>query len=200
MTGPKDQSIKDDPNIPFVYLNISDKYELITNKAIETMKYIYDNHLNDFDWYLRANDDTYIVMENLKTFLAHKCPDTNEMYGKTLRYFMGPPFNDTFFGENIDKGFIQGGAGWLMSRDSLKIFIETIKKDPQFCVMKRGQLEDQEICNCFRKLNIFPAETRDDESRERFLMDKFEQLFSWPSQDQYRYSLNPIRLVNFYFV
>ena len=123
MTGPKNATAKDDPNIPFVYLNITDKYELITNKAIETMKYIYDNHLNDFDWYLRANDDTYVVMENLKTFLANKCPDKNEMYGKTLRYFMGPPFNDTFFGEKIDKGFIQGGSGWLISRNSLKLFI-----------------------------------------------------------------------------
>ena len=195
MTGPKNKAINDDPTIPFVYLNISDKYELITNKAIETMRYIYKNHLDDFDWYLRANDDTYIVMENLKLFLADKCADSMEMYGKTLRYFMGPPFNETFFGENIENGFIQGGAGWLISRDSVKLFIETLNKNPKFCVMIRGQLEDQEICNCFRKLNIFPAETRDDEFRERFLMDKFEQLFSWPSQDQYRYSLNPIRLV-----
>ena len=51
------------------------------------------------------------------------------------------------------------------------------------------------ICNCFRKLNIFPGETRDDEYRERFLMDKFEQLISRPSIDQYRFSFNPIRLV-----
>ena len=115
-----------------------------------------------------------------------------------IEIFHGSPVNDTFFGEKIDKGFIQGGSGWLISRNSLKLFIETTKKDPQFCVMKRGQLEDQEICSCFKKLNIFPAETRDDELRERFLMDKFEQLFSWPSQDQYRYSLNPIRLVDIF--
>ena len=63
MTGPKNNKIKDDPNIPFVYLNITDKYELITNKAIETMRYIYENHLNDFDWYLRANDDTYSIAQ-----------------------------------------------------------------------------------------------------------------------------------------
>ena len=61
MTGPENKMEKDDPNIPFVYLNITDKYEFITNKAIETMKYIYNNHLNEFDWYLRANDDTYRV-------------------------------------------------------------------------------------------------------------------------------------------
>jgi glycoprotein-N-acetylgalactosamine 3-beta-galactosyltransferase len=138
-------------------------------------------------------------MENLKTFLAHKCPDSRVMYGKRLRYFSRPPYNDTFYGENIEQGFIQGGAGWLISKETVKLFVETQNKDPNFCVMKRGQLEDQEICNCFRKLNIFPGETRDDEWRERFLMDKFEQLFTWPSQDQYRYSLNPIRLVNIIF-
>jgi glycoprotein-N-acetylgalactosamine 3-beta-galactosyltransferase len=196
MTGPKDETRNDDPDIPFVYLNISDKYELITNKAIQTMKYIYDYHLNDFDWYLRANDDTYVIMENLKTFLSHKCPNSKEMYGKALRYFMNDPYIKEFSGKNIDKGFIQGGAGWLISRESVKIFVETLNKDPNFCVMKRGQLEDQEICNCFRKINILTSESRDEEYKERFLMDKFENLFNNPSNDQFRYSLNPIRLVN----
>lgn len=200
MTGPKDEKIQEDPTVPFVHLNISDKYELITNKAIETMKYIYDNHLNDFDWYLRANDDTFIIMENLKTFLADKCPDSKKMYGKALRYFMKEPFIREFSGENIDKGFIQGGAGWLISRESLKLFIETMRKDSQFCVMKRGQLEDQEICNCFRRINILTSDSRDREYKERFLMDKFEQLFFYPSNDQLRYSLNPIRLVIFFFI
>jgi glycoprotein-N-acetylgalactosamine 3-beta-galactosyltransferase len=200
MTGPKDETRNDDPNIPFVYLNINDKYELITNKAIETMKYIYDNHLNDFDWYLRANDDTYIIMENLKTFLAHKCPDSMKMYGKTLRYFMKDPFIKEFSGKNIDRGFIQGGAGWLISRESLKLFVETLNQDSNFCVMKRGQLEDQEICNCFRKINILTSDSRDEEYKERFLMDKFEVLFNYPSNDQLRYSLYPIRLVNIFLL
>ena len=38
------------------------------------MRYIHEKNLNDFGWYLLANDETHVIMENLKTFLVYKCP------------------------------------------------------------------------------------------------------------------------------
>ena len=40
MTGPKSANEDDDPNMPFVYLNITDKYERITDKTLKTIEYI----------------------------------------------------------------------------------------------------------------------------------------------------------------
>ena len=50
MTGPNEkvQAKKENPSVPFLYLNISDKYELITNKAIETMQFIYNFNFQRF--------------------------------------------------------------------------------------------------------------------------------------------------------
>ena len=49
MTGPKlDQT--DDPTMPFVYLNIQDIFNRITEKTIQTLMYIEENLKNDFDW------------------------------------------------------------------------------------------------------------------------------------------------------
>ena len=158
------------------------------------MIYINENHLNDFDWYLRANDDTYIIMENLKEFLADKCSNSMNMYGKILSYPPGSSY------ENAVKGYIHSGSGWLMSRGSLKLFVDTLNNEPRLCVWKPDRSEDQELANCLGKINIVAAESRDEEYKERFIMDTFEELYSWPSQYHYRHSFNPIRLVSFIFV
>ena len=193
MTGPKSPGQDDDPNIPFVYLNITDIYDRITEKALKTMEYIYDHLMDDFDWFVRANDDTYIIMENLRLFLANKCPDEKVIYGKILSYYR---HKHRYNRGNNSAGFLQGGSGFLISRESLRLFVKEYKKDAKFCVMIAGSKEDQEICDCFRKINIYPGETRDSQNRERFLMDKFDQMWSNPSIDQVDYVFNPIKTVS----
>ena len=61
--------------------------------------------------------------------------------------------------------------------------------------MFKGRWEDQEISNCFRKINVYPGETRDENNKERFFMDQFHQVWESPSRDYSRYSLNEIKLV-----
>ena len=193
MTGPKQPEQKDDPNFEFVYLNMTDNYERITEKALLTFEYIYDNLMEEFDWFVRANDDTYIIMENLKLFLANRCSDDMSIYGKVLKYRdTGHIYNA---GDNR-KGFLQGGTGFLISREALRLFVRAKRKDPTFCVMYKGRWEDQEISNCFRKINVYPGETRDEVNRERFFMDQFHQLWESPSSDYSGFSLNEIKLVN----
>jgi hypothetical protein len=87
MTGPKSPDQNDDPTMPFVYLNITDIYDRITDKTFKTMEYIYENLMNEFDWFLRANDDTFIIMENLRLFLANKCANELKIYGKVLNHY-----------------------------------------------------------------------------------------------------------------
>ena len=62
-----------------------------------------------------------------------------------------------------------------------------MKENENFCIMIRGQWEDQEMSDCYRKINIYPGESRDSKIRERFLMDTFDQYvfnFSWTTFPQ----------------
>ncbi len=125
MTGPKSANQTDDPRMPFVYLNITDEYLRITDKTLKTIEYVYDNLMNDFDWLVRANDDTYIIVENLRLFLADKCPDETKNYGKVLQYVR---LKHKYTSGNNSAGFHQGGSGVIISRESVRLFATSLKK------------------------------------------------------------------------
>jgi len=112
-------------------------------------------------------------MENLRQFLANKCPSEKKVYGKILKYYR---FKNIYTNGDNTRGFLQGGSGQLVSREAIRLFGEAMKEDANFCVLLMGEAEDQEMSNCFRKLNIYPGESRDELNRERFLMDPFEKV------------------------
>ena len=84
---------------------------------------------------------------------------------------VGNTYNDG----DWQRGFIQGGSGWLASNEAIKLFGNRYKKDPKFCVGVVGVVEDQEMSNCYRKLGVYPGESRDSLLRERFIMNSIQE-------------------------
>ena len=81
----------------------------LTEKTMNSFDYVYKHHLNDVDWFLLVDDDTYDVMENLRHFLFHQNTSVPRFYGHTAYKF-------------LEHGFPSGGAGHVLSREALRRF------------------------------------------------------------------------------
>ena len=72
----------DRPGIPTVVLNLGapESRNMIFTKTKLAWMYVYKRHLADGDFFLKADDDTYVVWDHLVNFLRHK-------NASELRYF-----------------------------------------------------------------------------------------------------------------
>jgi len=118
-------------SMPYVFLNItSDIKFYLTDKHIGSIMHVYDNYMNKFDWFIYANDDTFIAMDNLKLFLKDKCPFEPKLYGRVMKYDQERV--KIYTSGNNSRGFLQGGCGILESHEAIRRFGDAMKKDPRF--------------------------------------------------------------------
>ena len=76
-------SSKVDPEgtLPVVALNVSEGRNNLWAKTKEAFKYAYHHHFEEYDWFAKMDDDTYMVVENLRHFLSDKNPREARYYG-----------------------------------------------------------------------------------------------------------------------
>ena len=58
-------------------------YKSLWAKTRSTIQLLYDQYIDKAEWFLKADDDTYVIMNNLRKFLANKDTDKDlTYYGK----------------------------------------------------------------------------------------------------------------------
>eukprot|EP00064_Thunnus_orientalis_P006890 superscaffoldBa00000738_g6909 len=102
-------SVKTD--FPTVELNVSEGRDNLYWKTIRAFQYIYQHHLDEADWFLKADDDTFVVIENLRYILSKY--DTEK-----------PLYLGRRFAPFISQGYMSGGAGYVLSKEALRRFIK----------------------------------------------------------------------------
>ena len=144
-------SSEEDPSYPAVNLGVPEGRDNLWGKTKAAFKYIYKHHLDDADWFFKADDDTFAVIENIRHFLSRYNPDDPHFFG---RWFT--PFN----------GYNSGGAGYILSRRSLRLFMRAAK-NPWRCPEKHFA-EDVAMGVCLGIFNVHPGDTRDSLGRQTF--------------------------------
>ncbi|GAB1601155.1 glycoprotein-N-acetylgalactosamine 3-beta-galactosyltransferase 1-like isoform X1 [Argonauta hians] len=149
-------SSADEPgvNITIIKLPVSEGRNNLWAKTKEAFKYVYKHHLNDYDWFFKADDDTYAIIENLRLLLSNKNHNAPIFLGRRFKPF-------------VRQGYMSGGAGYVLSREALRRFIENgLNKNN--CRKDSGGSEDVEIGICLEKVGVKAIDSRDSLQRERF--------------------------------
>ena len=57
----------------------------LTAKTMRAFDLIYKQHFNEYDWFLKADDDTYVIMENVRYLLSKESPREPVFFGHHYR-------------------------------------------------------------------------------------------------------------------
>lgn len=82
------------------------------HKVISAFSYLYDHHLDEYDWFMKADDDTYVIVERMKQFLLKHSN-------------MEPIYFGHKFKPYVKQGYMSGGKSKaLRNRELFNLFLE----------------------------------------------------------------------------
>ncbi|XP_068241577.1 glycoprotein-N-acetylgalactosamine 3-beta-galactosyltransferase 1-like [Palaemon carinicauda] len=151
-------------------------------KTKESFKYLFDHHLHDYDWFFKADVDTYVIVENLRYVLTPYNPKYPIALGERAHV-----------DGNANNSFLSGGAGYVLSQGALKIFGEVIYPAANPCHRRTVSNEDVMMGVCMTRSGIMLGDTRDELGRHRFYHNKPEDYIDgkwqkwFPNMMRYRY-------------
>lgn len=88
-----------DINLGIMGFDIPDKHYYVWAKEKRMIQYVYKNFFDKYDWFYKADDDSFAIMENLRYFL--------HSYSSEDPLIFGYKFNTTAH----RWGYFSGGAG-----------------------------------------------------------------------------------------
>ncbi|KAI4883113.1 hypothetical protein NFI96_020364 [Prochilodus magdalenae] len=139
-------------DFPTVGLNVSEGRAQLYWKTIRAFQYIHTHHLDSAEWFLKADDDTFVVVENLRRLLCQHDTEEPVYFGHRFRPF-------------VKQGYMSGGAGYVLSREALRRFVQGFSSGQ--CT-HTGPVEDKELGRCMQTMKIKAGDSRDEKARETF--------------------------------
>ena len=140
-------------SFPTIGLNVSEGRNHLTAKTMLAFRYVYENYYDKADWFMKADDDTYVIVENLRYFLSGE--NTND-----------PVYFGHHFKTIVKQGYFSGGAGYILSKEALRRVGEK-GKNSSFCRQDGGS-EDAEFGKCMQRLDVKVGNSTDALGRSRF--------------------------------
>ena len=139
-------------------------YKGMIQRTRSILAYLYDNFLEDYDYFHLSGDDVYMIVENMKEFLASD--RVREWDEVPDQYFFAGFW--THWGGAMEDGYfyLGGGSGYTLSKKSLKAYVEGPLQSCQ--PDKEGSEEDKIFTDCARNLTNIFIDTRDSSGAHRY--------------------------------
>ena len=160
---------------------VADTYDKLTDKVLLTIKYLHES-VKQYDWYLKADDDTMIFVDNLRAFVATKNKTDPVTYGYNFKTI-------------VERGYHSGGGGYVLSEEAFNRLGVEVRKNFSFC--ENTGTEDVDVAKCLRKLKVYPGSSLDQHGRERFHPLSIEHHYTGYFPDWLIwYASNPVKKVS----
>lgn len=125
-------------------LGVNDVYPP-QKKSFAMIKWMYDNYLDEFQWFMRADDDLYVRNEKLQSFLRSLDANKAHMIGQA-GLGKGGEYGQLSLGAKDN--YCMGGPGVILSREALRAVGPHLEE----CLAELATgHEDVELGRCVRK-------------------------------------------------
>lgn len=145
-------SSEDNADFPAVGLETEEGRNHLSQKTLKAFLYVHDHHLEDADWFMKADDDTYVIVDNLRWLLANQDPEQPVYFGRRFKPY-------------VDEGYMSGGAGYVLSKEALRRVVRVIKRNG--CEPFTA-FEDIILGQCLQTVHVKPGDSRDPTGKETF--------------------------------
>lgn len=142
----------EDRLFPTVGLGTKEGRDQLYWKTIRAFHYVYEHHAHEADWFLKADDDTYVVLDNLRWVLWNHSAEEPIYFGKRFKPY-------------VKQGYMSGGAGYVLSKEALRRFVEGFRT--KVCT-HTTPVEDLALGLCLEKMGVLAGDSRDTLHRETF--------------------------------
>ncbi|KAA0184939.1 Glycoprotein-N-acetylgalactosamine 3-beta-galactosyltransferase, partial [Fasciolopsis buskii] len=148
-------STEDDPMLPAYSAGVNESRECLWDKVKFGVHMVVDNTPMHYDYFLKADDDTYMIMENVRMMLDGLDPEKPFITGRRFKKF-------------VTQGYASGGGGYIISRAGLKLISEGMKTNPKCMIYEHSWVEDVFMGLCAANVGVKFLDSLDDTGRERF--------------------------------
>ncbi|KAH8238801.1 hypothetical protein KR038_000819 [Drosophila bunnanda] len=153
-----------------VALNVSDERNMLWGKTKAAFRHAYRHYRHEADWFYKADDDTYAIMENMRLMLRPYSPDTPIYFGSTF---------------NLDSQiYMSGGAGYVLSRKAVELFVDATG-EKSLCQPGPRGVEDFEMGRCMDTLNVKIGDSTDLYGRHRFFSLPLQYFLTSQENDEF---------------
>ncbi|XP_030377706.1 glycoprotein-N-acetylgalactosamine 3-beta-galactosyltransferase 1 [Scaptodrosophila lebanonensis] len=125
----------------------ADAYDNLWNKTREGFRHVYETYGGQYDWFIKADDDTYVIMENLRYMLAAYDPNMPIYFGYKMNRY------------NVS--YMSGGASYILSREALRRFRRQAYESSKICPeAKKNGIEDFYMGICLQNVGVHLIDAR----------------------------------------